>query len=398
METKKIVNQLKMETKKIIKQLNKLSVRKKIGIIFAIIGMILLIITIFLPVNSVIYNIIFIVSILCVIISLILIFSISFVSILGICTAILTCILYLLINLEKINHAYIYLFNILVIAIFLLLGAILLYTGYLVVKELNKSDDINNNVFIIIETVILIGLTLFIPSLLLIVEQIGEFFSKLGFKESLTGASVIITIVTCLIGAIVNLKINKDNEKKDRKINIHKEMDWRKDLHSLEMQDSYTIRDLVKLNSFFNSEYNMKNEFIQKHNKLKKEATDLINKCDEKEMRDFISSHYYLETNPSDKIKDLKGTINNLINSNYTKEELDNIDIELIDKIVEILKNHNIRPFEKGLNKRSLTLFDFELTKSDLYQPLNPKENQDIRKCIHKLLKNDWDIQTEKNK
>lgn len=81
------------------------------------------------------------------------------------------------------------------------------------------------------EMLIFIELLLVVPSLLLI-GQIALFFLKLGLKDGLTGALVVVTIVTCLIGAGVKLKINKDNEKKDKMISMHTEMNWRNGLHN----------------------------------------------------------------------------------------------------------------------------------------------------------------------
>lgn len=214
-------------------------------------------------------------------------------------------------------------------AVVFIFGVIILYGSYWIVRKLVKGEDNkSNNAFIVMEMLIFIGLLLVVPSLLLLIGQIAVFFKKLGLKDGLTGASVVVTIVTCLIGAGVKLKINKDNEKKDKIISMHKEMNWRNGLHKLEIQAGYTIGDLVKLNSYFNPE--------------------------------------------SDS----------------------SIDKEINSTIVRILKDHNIDMFEEKQDCQ--TLFDFKLTKGDFAYPLNLKENRDIRKNIHKLLKNDWDIQTKK--
>lgn len=70
----------------------------------------------------------------------------------------------------------------------------------------------------------------------------------------------------------------------------------------------------------------------------------------------------------------------------YLNPESDSsIDKKINSTIVRILKDHNIDMFEEKQDCQ--TLFDFKLTKGDFGYPLNLKENRDIRKNIHKLLK-----------
>lgn len=273
---------------------------------------------------------ILIIGFLCLLISLYCINGLAFLIILIVCAGISTLGIWKFLEfINKDRSIYKYFVYILENAAVFIFGVIILYGSYLIVRKLVKEkDNKSNNAFIVMEMFIFIGLLLVVPSLLSLIGQIALFFKKLGLKDGLTGASVVVAIVTCLIGAGVKLKINKDNEKKDRMISMHKEMNWRNGLHKLEIQDGYTIGDLVKLNSYFNPE--------------------------------------------SDS----------------------NVDKEINYTIVRILKDHNIDMFEEKKDRQ--TLFDFKLTKSAFDYPLNLKENRDIRKNIHKLLKNDWDIQTKK--
>lgn len=68
-----------------------------------------------------------------------------------------------------------------------------------------------------------------------------------------------------------------------------------------------------------------------------------------------------------------------------------NIDVELNELIVRILSKYTNRINDNC----KTTLFDFNLTDNVMDIVLTVKETQDIRKYIHNLLKNDWDMQTK---
>lgn len=218
--------------------------------------------------------------------------------------------------------------SLLIIACVLLiiLGVALVYFGAKMIE--NKLTD---NFFFIIETFMAVGGILILCSVIKMVMEIATVYKNVGLEDPLTGASIIVTVITSALGLIVKIFMGKNNKKQEKQIALHKEMDWRKELHKLEKKGKYQLSDLIKINSFINPYH--------------KKETD----------------------------------------------EENNIDYEINETIVKILKEHKI----EALNEEKATLFDFELTDHQMNEKLDSAENQELRQGIHKLLKWDWDLQTK---
>ena len=210
--------------------------------------------------------------------------------------------------------------------IFIVFGTVLVYLGTKMIE--NKQSD---NFFFIIEAFLAIGGILILCSVIKMVMEIAIVYKKVGLEDPLTGASIIVTVITSILGLVVKIFIGKNNKKQEKQIALHKEMDWRKELHKLEKKGKYQLSDLIKINSFINP---------------------------------------YHKKRPNEK---------------------NNIDYEMNETIVKILDNHEV----KSLNDKKATLFDYKLTGHQMNKKLDVIENQEIRQGIHKLLKWDWDEQTK---
>lgn len=219
------------------------------------------------------------------------------------------------------------------------LGMWLFWGGIRSVKYKVYSEEEEDTKYFWSISLFIIGTMLIVINIFEIIRIIAELLKSWGYKNNLTSISVIITVITFLLGSLVKLKISNDSNKKDRTIELHKEIDWRKELHDLEIKSTYNIKDLLKINSFFNPKHDIRDK--------------------------------------------------------------DDIDVRLNKAIVDIVVLY-VKPSQVSSNKNNknihepiLTLFNIRLTKQDLSKELSSKETQIIREYIHELLKNDWKIQTK---
>lgn len=154
---------------------------------------------------------------------------------------------------------------------------------------------------------------------------------------------------------------------------IHEESSWRKTALELEQKNFYTIKDLIKLNSLFNA-YKQKreddifpvdfyiNQVIIKI--LDNHKINLLEMTEFLEMREKI-----IDSLPKKKRKREKITIPFLYKNSVTDKFTKTVDPQ----------------------KEDSTLFNYDINSTNMYIALNSEENQVVRKCIHGLLKNDWD-------
>lgn len=154
---------------------------------------------------------------------------------------------------------------------------------------------------------------------------------------------------------------------------IHEESSWRKTALELEQKNFYTIKDLIKLNSLFNA-YKQKreddifpvdfyiNQVIIKI--LDNHKINLLEMTEFLEMREKI-----IDSLPKKKRKRKKITIPFLYKNSVTDKFTKTVDPQ----------------------KEDSTLFNYDINSTNMYIALNSEENQVVRKCIHGLLKNDWD-------
>lgn len=222
------------------------------------------------------------------------------------------------------------------------LGIWLFWNGIRNTKTKVYTNEEEDTVLFLNMILFTIGTMLIVINIFEIMKIITELLKNWGYgkKNIITGASLIVSVITLLLGNIVKLKISNDSNKKDRTIELHKEINWRKELHDLEIKDIYNIRDLIKVNSFFNPKHDIRDTDIDVD--LNNEIVNILTK--------------YVGVNPV----------------LYNKSENN-----------------------KKENEPLLTLFDFNLTKDDLDQELSESETQIIREYIHQLLKNDWRKQTK---
>ncbi|WP_407455184.1 hypothetical protein, partial [Ligilactobacillus aviarius] len=141
----------------------------------------------------------------------------------------------------------------------------------------------------------------------------------------------------------------------------------------LEQKIFYTIKDLIKLNSLFIAYKHIRegdifpvdfyiNQVIIKI--LDNHKINLLEMTEFLEMREKI-----IYSLPKKKRKREKITIPFLYKNSVT------------DKFTK-----TIAP-----QKEDSTLFNYDINSTNMYIALNSEENQVVRKCIHGLLKNDWD-------
>ena len=136
----------------------------------------------------------------------------------------------------------------------------------------------------------------------------------------------------------LNFKRNND---------MHKELEWRNKVYSLEIQDTYTVKDLVILNSFINP--------YEHGDKLDTYINQVITNILDELINGKVS--FENETNRDDVIKDVIG-------------EKVNVDEEK-------------------------TLFDFPIDSGLLKKLLSSEQSAKVRECAHLLLKNDWKKQVK---
>lgn len=127
---------------------------------------------------------------------------------------------------------------------------------------------------------------------------------------------------------------------------IHRELEWRNKVYNLEIQDSYTVKDLVILNALINP--------YEHGDKLDTYINQVITN---------ILQELSIEKN------------------DFTKE--DKRELAIKDVIGE-----DVRTNEE-------TLFNFSISNELIKKPLNSAQSAKIRDCAHLLLKNDWKKQVK---
>ena len=128
---------------------------------------------------------------------------------------------------------------------------------------------------------------------------------------------------------------------------IHHELEWRQKVYDFEIQDTYTVKDLIILNALINP--------YEHGDKLDTYINQVIINILDKLINGKVS--FENETNRDDVIKDVIG-------------EKVNVD-------------------EKK------TLFDFPIDSGLLKKPLSSEQSAKVRECAHLLLKNDWKKQVK---
>lgn len=158
-------------------------------------------------------------------------------------------------------------------------------------------------------------------------------------------ASTFFTVLVAAFGYIYT-------KRQDKVQAIHAESGWRKNLLDLEAETTYSIEHLIKLNAFINPVNNDKNSIDCYVNQI---------------ILGILENHDI----PSC-IKRISVDCNT---SNYPNN---------IEKIL-------------GRN-REVNIFDYNIEERKKKEVLSPMEQNELRRCIHALLKNDWDNITGKAK
>lgn len=160
-----------------------------------------------------------------------------------------------------------------------------------------------------------------------------------------------------LFNIIKNFFDNSSNNKtelKKQEINhsyeIHGELNWRQKVYNLEIQDSYTVKDLVILNALINPY----------------DHGDILDNYINSVITDIVSEILGIEKD-SKKIK----------NKGLRYEAICDVNTKLNEK-------------ETAKIKSTPTLFDFPINTGLLKKSLNPEQSAKVRECAHLLLKNDW--------
>ena len=170
----------------------------------------------------------------------------------------------------------------------------------------------------------------------------------------LTGSvATVATIISTVFGLLFK-------NKQDKIQKLHSESGWRKELLKLEGNTSYTINDLFKLNTFINPYHEDKNNIDYLINFAI--VTIINNHIPDSNWKDKKFKRFFTLVNQSSIDKKIK----DILLPNYSLSNL--FDIEFQEKLTD----------EKKEN-------DSETTK------LTDIENAVIHKCIHALLKNDWE-------
>lgn len=199
----------------------------------------------------------------------------------------------------------------------------------------------------------------------------GFIISTNGNKQAAstltTGSIATLSLIGTLFGILYTSYQNRVQA-------IHEESSWRKNALELEQKDFYTIKDLIKLNSLFNA-YKPKKEddIFPVDFYINQVITKILDnhKISLLKMNEFLEMRKnIIKSLPEKKTKKEKITIPFLFKNSVT------------DKLKEI---------DDGLQKKDSTLFNYDINNSNVNIALNSEENQVVRKCIHGLLKNDWD-------
>lgn len=258
---------------------------------------------------------------------------------------------------------------------FVLISIIALYTFFrhikFILEDVTSKAKFNFWVIFFILSIIVLVFSIFGCTFILVNYLFkGFIFSADGNRQAAatltTGSVATLSLLGTLFGILYTSYQNRVQS-------IHEESSWRKTALELEQKNFYTIKDLIKLNSLFNA-YKQKrkddifpvdfyiNQVIIKI--LDNHKINLLEMTEFLEMRENI-----IDSLPKKKRKREKITIPFLYKNSVTDE------------------------FTKTVNlqKKDSTLFNYDINSTNMYIALNSEENQVVRKCIHALLKNDWD-------
>lgn len=156
------------------------------------------------------------------------------------------------------------------------------------------------------------------------------------------------------IQELIKLLGNQAELQKEHNNELHRELSWRQKVYNLEIQDTYTVKDLVILNA-------------------------LINPYDHGDILDnYINS---VITSIISEISGIDKDSKKIENTGLRYDAICDVNTKLGQDTVEI--------------KDTPTLFDFPINNGLLKKPLNPMQSAKVRECAHLLLKNDWKKQVK---
>lgn len=127
---------------------------------------------------------------------------------------------------------------------------------------------------------------------------------------------------------------------------IHHELEWRQKVYDFEIQDTYTVKDLIILNALINP--------YEHGDKLDTYINQVITNI----------------------LKELKTKENDFKRETKRKDALESVN-------------------SKDIDIDEKTLFDFSIDSGLLKKLLNSEQSAKVRECAHLLLKNDWKKQVK---
>ena len=218
-----------------------------------------------------------------------------------------------------------------------------------------------------ISSIVLVPLILILT--LLSVIRIFECFYTLTHKVSAAatltaGLVAALSLLGTLFGILYTNAQNRIQA-------IHAESSWRKTALKLEQQPLYQIKDLISLNSLFNAyKPKLKDDIFPVDFYINKVIITILN---QHEINTFS-------------LKEFKEMRENIV---YSASKIKNN-----SKYIPFMYRNSLTDnFETpdDLNNSNVTLFNYDINEKNMNDPFKPEENQVVRKCIHALLKNDWD-------
>lgn len=261
---------------------------------------------------------------------------------------------------------------------FLVIFVILVYICIRHAKSMASEDEKNTWVILFCVTV----LFFFIFGLILL--SMNYLFKGFTFTTGndrtsaatlTTGTVTAFSLLTALAGVLYSSSQNRIQ-------NIHSESSWRKIALELEQKKHYTIGDLINLNSLFNA-------YKGKPKDPHLPVDFYINKVIVRILR-----HHNINQIKLNEFSEMREQII----SSIPQKELKKIQRKKT-LIPYMYKNSLTDSFKNEAENNSqddnLTLFNYDINSNNINISLNSEENQVIRKCIHALLKNDWDNVTK---
>lgn len=189
--------------------------------------------------------------------------------------------------------------------------------------------------------VLIVTITVFIP---FCVIEISTNMVAIFDRISKNNVSSIVSVVSAVLSVVVAVGGYIYTKKHDRIQAVRTESRWREKLLELETEPTYSIEHLLKLNAFINPFNDDENDIDNYVNRI------IIN---------ILNQHGVLSC------------------------------IQRISADISISKFPN--NIEKILESKKTSIFDYSIPDSKKKEPLRPVEQNEVRRCIHALLKNDWD-------